>query len=135
MPHHKQEEIYKHTTDIVAAMAAGKGRPAGGDAYALADSGTPATKGPALGEGVRVGVQQAGQMLREINFPAFVASLIEGTFHSIVKSSIEQMNAYAEMVKSVAQSLNEFRDENVTHKSLALLYFCTNGDQRGHEFE
>src|SRR5262249_25445854 len=54
------------------------------------------------------------RMVKEIDFPTFVASLVEGTFHAIVKSSIEQMQAYADMVKSVSQSLNEFRDENVS---------------------
>jgi hypothetical protein len=116
MPEKKREEVFRHTADVVAAMAARPGA-SQRDAYALADSGTGGSTShqPQLGEGVRLGVTEAAHMVKEINFPAFVASLIEGTFHSIVKSSIEQMNAYAEMVKSVAQSLNEFRDENVTH--------------------
>ncbi len=67
-----------------------------------------------MGESIAVGVTQAARMVREIDFPSFVASLIEGTFHAIVKSSIEQMKAYAEMVRSVATSLNEFRDQNTT---------------------
>jgi hypothetical protein len=67
-----------------------------------------------FGAGIGVGVTQAARMVKEINFPEFVASLIEGTFHAIVKSSIEQMKAYAEMVKSVSTSLNEFKDRNTT---------------------
>jgi hypothetical protein len=67
-----------------------------------------------LGEGIQVGVDQAARMIQEIDFPAFVAKLIEGTFHAIVKSSIEQMKAYADMVKSVATSLNDFKDRNTT---------------------
>ncbi len=118
MSEKKREEVLRHTADIVAAMAT---RPSASpssasppDVYAIAAAAPTQSNAPALGEGVRVGVTEAARMVREINFPAFVASLIEGTFHSIVKSSIEQMNAYAEMVKSVAQSLNEFRDENVS---------------------
>ncbi|HZX94670.1 MAG TPA: hypothetical protein VFE90_09140 [Myxococcales bacterium] len=114
MPQHKREEVLRHTAEIVAALAARPGRPPA-DVYALAgETGTASSRQPQLGEGVRTGVTEAARMVKEINFPAFVASLIEGTFHSIVKSSIEQMNAYADMVKSVAQSLNEFRDENVS---------------------
>jgi len=35
-------------------------------------------------------------------------------FHSIVTSSIQQMEAYAKLVADVSKSLNEFRDENTT---------------------
>ena len=69
--------------------------------------------GPA-GSTIQVGVDQAARMIREIDFPTFVRSLIEGTFHAIVKASIEQMKAYAEMVRSVATSLDEFKDRNTT---------------------
>ena len=54
----------------------------------------------------------AEYLLREVDFPAFVGDLIEGTFGAIVNASIRQMEAYAELVKDVAQSLDEFRDEN-----------------------
>jgi hypothetical protein len=67
-----------------------------------------------IGSVVGAGVSQAARMVKEIDFPAFVSSLIEGTFHAIVKSSIEQMKAYADMVKSVATSLNDFKDQNTT---------------------
>jgi len=62
----------------------------------------------------REGVEVAGQLMNKVNFPVFVASLIEGVFHSIVKASIEQMEAYAALVASVSKSLQQFRDENVT---------------------
>jgi hypothetical protein len=39
---------------------------------------------------------------------------VEGVFHAIVTSSIEQMKAYGELVANVSKSLNEFRDENVS---------------------
>ena len=102
MPPQKREEVLRHTADIVAALTEAPAR-APADVYAL-DTGSAAARQPQLGEGVRTGVTEAARMVKEINFPAFVASLIEGTFHSIVKSSIEQMNAYADMVKSVRES-------------------------------
>lgn len=67
-----------------------------------------------VGNVIGAGVTQAARMVKEINFPQFVASLIDGTFKAIVTSSIEQMKAYAEMVKSVSASLNEFKDKNTT---------------------
>lgn len=65
-------------------------------------------------EGAREGAEVAGRLLEKVNFPTFVSSLIEGVFHAIVKSSIEQMEAYGKLVASVAKSLNTFRDENVS---------------------
>lgn len=61
-------------------------------------------------EGARI----AQVYLQGVNFPSFVSSLIEGVFHSIVKSSIEQMKAYADLVENVSKTLSQFRDENVT---------------------
>ncbi|MEO8550915.1 MAG: hypothetical protein ABI678_13105 [Kofleriaceae bacterium] len=70
--------------------------------------------GGEIGSVIGAGVTQAARMVKEINFPQFVASLIDGTFKAIVTSSIEQMKAYAEMVKSVSASLNDFKDKNTT---------------------
>lgn len=67
-----------------------------------------------FGAAIKTGVNQAGEMLRQINFPAFVTELIQGVFQSIVDASIKQMNAYAQLVQSVTMSLNQFRDANTT---------------------
>jgi hypothetical protein len=67
-----------------------------------------------VGSVIGAGVTQAARMVKEIDFPKFVASLIDGTFKAIVTTSIEQMKAYAEMVKSVSASLNEFKDKNTS---------------------
>src|SRR5882762_7577829 len=114
----QQADITQSTARVVEAMA--EGRPRTGDPYAavmatevVGDAGK-LLKDKATEFGAGVGVTQAARMVKEIDFPAFVASLIEGTFHAIVKSSIEQMKAYAEMVKSVSTSLNEFKDRNTT---------------------
>jgi hypothetical protein len=61
-----------------------------------------------------MGVQQTGELLREVNFPNFVAELIQGVFQAVVDASIQQMKAYGELVQSVAMSLSDFRDQNVT---------------------
>jgi hypothetical protein len=65
-------------------------------------------------EGISAGVTQASRMINEVNFPAFVASLVKGTFQAVVDASIQQMKAYGELVQSVAQSLNDFADDNVS---------------------
>ena len=67
-----------------------------------------------FGTGLMTGIQGAGQLMSEVDFPVFVAELIRGVFQAIVDASIQQMQAYSELVQSVALSLNEFRDQNVT---------------------
>jgi len=62
----------------------------------------------------REGAEVAGLLMQKVNFPEFVAGLIQGVFHAIVQSSVEQMEAYSQMVAQVAKSLQQFRDENVT---------------------
>lgn len=72
------------------------------------------TKVGDFGSGVATGVSQAGALLRQVNFPAFVAELVKGVFQAVVDASIQQMEAYGELVQSVAMSLNDFRDANVS---------------------
>ncbi|WP_311238542.1 MULTISPECIES: hypothetical protein [unclassified Xanthomonas] len=69
---------------------------------------------PEFGQALKTGVQQAGALMAAVNFPTFVSGLINGVFHSIVTSSIEQMEAYAKLVADVSKSLNQFRDDNTT---------------------
>jgi hypothetical protein len=80
--------------------------------------GAKANFGPAstkdFGAGIAMGVAQTGQLLREVNFPAFVAELVRGVFQAVVDASIQQMRAYGELVQSVTMSLNDFRDQNVS---------------------
>jgi hypothetical protein len=67
-----------------------------------------------FGAGIAMGVQQTGELLREVNFPNFVAELIQGVFQAVVDASLQQMRAYGELVQSVAMSLSDFRDQNVS---------------------
>ena len=58
--------------------------------------------------------RRAGALADELDFPAFVTSLVHGTFDAIVDSSIKQMEAYADLVAAVAKPLDQFAQENVT---------------------
>lgn len=58
--------------------------------------------------------RRTGALLDEIDFPAFVASLVDGTFNAITESAIRQMEAYSELVAAVAKPLDQFTQENVT---------------------
>lgn len=71
-------------------------------------------EGKFVAQGAREGAAAAGALLQAVNFPDFCAGLINGVFHSIVQSSIEQMEAYAKLVADVSKSLSQFRDDNTT---------------------
>jgi hypothetical protein len=57
---------------------------------------------------------RAGALSDEINFPAFVASLVHGTFDAIVDAAIRQMESFAGLVGAVARNTDEFTRDNVT---------------------
>lgn len=87
---------------------------AGGSSQ-IAQAGTNTdAEGKFTAQGAREGAAVAGALLDAVNFPEFCAGLINGVFHSIVQSSIEQMEAYAKLVADVSKSLNQFRDDNTT---------------------
>ena len=49
-----------------------------------------------------------------VDFPTFVAGLIDGVFQAIVKASIEQMDAYGDLLEGVARSVDQFARDNVS---------------------
>src|SRR5262245_32296623 len=74
------------------------------------DAQTPATRETATDA---IG-RRAGALSDELDFPAFVTSLIHGTFDAIVDSTIRQMESFADLVAAVAKPLDQFTQENVT---------------------
>lgn len=127
LPPAKQQEIANHTVQLGTYLAEPEGlrvhQQQSRDPYAMGMADTPSSgrqqqganqEGVFTAQGAREGAQVAGLLLQQVNFPDFVSGLIEGVFHSIVKSSIEQMEAYGRLVADVAKTLNQFRDENVS---------------------
>jgi hypothetical protein len=55
----------------------------------------------------------AGKLVKEVDFPKFVSSLIEGVFTSIVNSSIKQMHEFGKYLQAVAMTVKDFAAENV----------------------
>src|SRR5262249_2246260 len=53
---------------------------------------------------------RARAALDAVDFPAFVAGLITGTFQSIVNSTRTQVRDYADLVASISKSVDEFAD-------------------------
>src|SRR5262245_49482524 len=69
--------------------------------YLVAPEGIKANK-----LGGTVVVTPADLQVRAIDFPDFVAKLIKGVFDAIVDASIRQMDAYANLVKNLTQTVD-----------------------------
>jgi len=86
-------------------------QPVEGGPQASADVKAPAGPRAAATETLAA---RAGALSDEIDFPAFVAGLVHGTFDAIVDSAIRQMEAFADLVSAVAKDVDQFTRENVT---------------------
>jgi len=60
------------------------------------------------------GTQSLVDEIKGVDFPKFVAGLIDGVFNAIVDSSIKQMQAYAELVKNISKSVDQYMKDNVS---------------------
>jgi hypothetical protein len=76
-------------------------------------------------------------LLAAVNFPSFVAGLINGVFGAIVNASIQQMQAYAKLVAHASKSVSDFAADTITDgKARAELVatfphlFCRSGNGR-----
>jgi hypothetical protein len=100
--------------DLRGQIGARPGQPPPPPAGQPAPPGTPPAAGGGGGGTVgRVG-DVARATLNAIDFPQFVASLIQGTFQAIVDASIQQMEAYAELLRNVAGTVDRFMRDNIT---------------------
>jgi hypothetical protein len=60
------------------------------------------------------GSEALAGLVASVDFPTFVAELIQGTFQAIVNASIQQMEAFAELVKNIAKTADQYMRDNVT---------------------
>jgi hypothetical protein len=54
------------------------------------------------------------ETLRAIAFPTFVADLIKSTFQAIVNATIQQMEAFGDMLANVSKTVDEFMSDNIS---------------------
>jgi hypothetical protein len=104
-----QTPVLKETT----TLAQPGGEAAEAPIQALAEK-----KGPAADEFSPRAASQVARITKEtlnaIAFPTFVADLIKGTFQAIVNASIQQMEAYANLLSNVAKTVDQFMADNVS---------------------
>lgn len=62
----------------------------------------------------REGVDAFRRLVDTVDFPQFVSGLIQGVFQAIVDASIQQMEAYGELLAATAKSVGEFAQDHIT---------------------
>jgi hypothetical protein len=87
------------------------GATAGNGTGGVAAPGTAASKARPATETLAARV---GALSDEVDFPAFVAGLVHGTFDAMLDASIRQMEAFADLVGAVAKTVDEFTRDNVS---------------------
>ncbi len=60
------------------------------------------------------GATRASSLADEVDFPNFVANLIQGVFEAIIKASIQQMEAYAKLIEEVAKSVEQYENNSIS---------------------
>lgn len=100
----QQKELYKNMLSLGAELAQQAVR--GELPEALADK--TKTHGDMIKETGMAGAQVAGATLRQVRFPEFVSGLIKGVFQAIVDSSIQQMQAYGDLLQTVTGTVESF---------------------------
>ncbi|MBN1656611.1 MAG: hypothetical protein JXA30_22760 [Deltaproteobacteria bacterium] len=63
---------------------------------------------------MRQGVEEFGNLVKTVDFPAFVSGLIQGVFQAIVDASIQQMEAFGELLAATAKSVGEFANDYIS---------------------
>ncbi len=101
------------TDDAERAFGPGATRALAGEA------GGPDTAGQKMADqggaiAANAGADALAGLVASINFPGFVSELIQGVFQAIVDASIQQMEAFAELVKNVSKSVDEYMRDNIT---------------------
>jgi hypothetical protein len=84
-------------------------------AYLVAPDGLRANNLPGALAAVPIRDEAGAQkdFLNDVNFPEFVESLIHGVFSAIVDSTIQQMQAYADLLRSVSATVDQFAKDTV----------------------
>lgn len=63
---------------------------------------------------VRDGTAAFRDLVGAVDFPKFVASLVQGVFRAIVEASIQQMQAFSDLLAATSKSVDQFASDNIT---------------------
>jgi len=123
LPPDKRRDIAHNTVRVASYMADPNGLLSKKPRVATARAPTKGarTRGPAAAHLAVLGDPRvldasaaAAALLQQIDFPEFVADLIQGTFNAIVNASIEQMKAYGKLIEQVAKAVDRFKEDSIS---------------------
>ena len=63
---------------------------------------------------MKQGVEEFGNLVKTVDFPQFVSGLIQGVFQAIVDASIQQMEAYGELLAATAKTVDQFASDHIS---------------------
>jgi hypothetical protein len=66
------------------------------------------------GGAIAQGTKQFGDLVKTVDFPKFVSGLIEGVFQAVVNASIQQMQAFAELLAATSKTVDQFAKDNIS---------------------
>jgi hypothetical protein len=97
-----------------AASLAGGSKKSEGKKSGGGNQNPPPPPGGFVTEAGTQGTQNYTDLVAGVDFPNFVAGLIDGVFNAIVDTSIKQMEAYAELVKNISKSVDQYMKDNIS---------------------
>ena len=109
LPPGDQQKMRDNLSRVLGYLDRPPGAPTAGALAAPPRSPPP---GQISGNAGKQGVEDFTNLVKAVDFPAFVSGLIEGVFTSIVQSSISQMEAYTKMLEAIVKSVDQFAREN-----------------------
>jgi hypothetical protein len=106
------------------SLAEGRRREVATDLAVIANFLAPEPGPPRAGKGSRTGLgRKSGPTVaasaRSVDLPDFVRALLSGTFQAVVDASVEQMEAYAELVAATARSVDQLRADADSRSEVA----------------
>ena len=63
---------------------------------------------------VREGVAAFGDLVQKVDFPKFVSGLVKSVFQAVVDASIQQMQAFGELLSATAKTVDQFASDHVS---------------------
>jgi hypothetical protein len=66
------------------------------------------------GGALRQGTEEFGALVKKVDFPAFVSGLVKGVFQAVVDASIQQMQAFGELLAASAKSVDQFANDHIS---------------------
>ena len=107
------EHLLRHAVGAQAMDAYNKTHPSQGRGRARAFNENP-DDNKSQSDHIGDAGQSLANVVDAVDFPGFVSELIQGVFQAVVDASIQQMEAFAELVANVSKSVDQFMKDNVS---------------------